>query len=294
MFKGILPKGHANCDDLIARGTPLPKSHPLIQPYLCEASVYSSGVLMAILVGCVFSGTVFVKVLYLLSKSFDSSPKAVVLHESSKLASEVEMGQRRVVPIAVAITGDCPELVADDRDAARFGVVCVQDVERCRLEEDSPSEVLQIIGQSTPRRQGSDLDLNVEGLPRRDRQLRDMERRNSLHRRTVHVSDQYADMPLPTSSGTVRVPPEALQQLSPESRVRLSQRLGVSESALDAVPEWSGVNTKSNSLFSRVKAVVTHYRLSYVDWSLGNVQGFVLYLSLNVLCLVLAPSQDYG
>ena len=178
----------------------------------------------------------------------------------------------------------------------------------------APSEIMQSLRSSMQLEA-----VPAELLPRRDIVMRDMERRNSLHKTAMYSYGEYADMPLPRSSGRVEVPDELLTQLPQSAKRRLSMRLGVEIESISNPAEGSnGVHTvegdaesgsgdggnsaasqrwvqsKINTRWSRFKSVLSHYRVPYVDWDVGNILTFLTYLTMNLVCVLLSPSKDYG
>lgn len=201
---------------------------------------------------------------------------------------------------------EVPTAYAIGSTAASVGIHSEEDLEGTK---SVPSDIMQSM------RVSMRLAQRPPSLPRRNIALRDMEERHASHRNALYDYGEYADMPLPQGDGAVELPVDVAMQLPVIAQKRLSKNLGMDieklksdaiESATQGtnhrsrpISKASGVplpaiSVKSNTFTSRIKNILSHYRLPYIDWSLGNMLTFVLYLAMNLICLFAAPGQNYG
>ncbi len=283
-LRPLLPVGHGNCDDYLKNGTPLPFGHPNIDSYLCKGSFYSAGILMGILVATAFLAVVSFRILACLCKrkavkavsGVKSDPSDAGVSENAAVASIsikkelVVTGQNqlktRLPPPpkpAKPSRSKCSVAESADLEMHNIGVSRV-DAVPINIESDVPSEVLVNIRNSIRDRPQS------TSLPRRNLALREMEILNAQHKGNVYESDKYNDMPLPLSQGVIVLPAE----------------LGFT--APPALAE------KENTFLHRVSVLINDTRIPRVDWPLKTLLIFIVYLGLNVLCLLFAPGASFG
>ena len=97
-----------------------------------------------------------------------------------------------------------------------------------------------------------------------------MEILNAKHKGNVYESDQYNDMPLPQSQGVIVLPVE----------------LGFT--APPALAE------EENTFVHRLSVLINDTRIPKVDWPVKTLLIFIIYLGLNVVCLLFAPGASFG
>lgn len=135
-------------------------------------------------------------------------------------------------------------------------------------------------------------------LPRRNLALRDIQLKHSTHKTELYDYGAYTGMSIPNSNGEIEIPVDYIENLSTESKKRLSLKTGVDLKAvannaiLTSTKKF--ISKKSNTFINRVQTVLYSYRLPFFDWSMGNVLIFIFYLLMNLFCLYISPSKDYG
>ena len=103
------------------------------------------------------------------------------------------------------------------------------------------------------------------------RQMRETEYLNSTHKsEAIYDYGEYANKPLPDTQGEIALPVE-LEYNFPKLKEK-----------------------SQNSLFRRIKILLRDTHIPKLEWSLGNCLVFIVYLGINVMCLLLSPNKDYG
>lgn len=107
-------------------------------------------------------------------------------------------------------------------------------------------------------------DIQSSELPRRNMQLHTMEELNAKHRDPeLYDYAEYKNAPIPPD-GIVHVPGHQI------------------------------MDEKLASVWERLYVVCNNRRVPYFNWTFGNVATVLLYLVLNVLCLIIAPDNHLG
>ena len=229
--------GHGNCDDYLNNGTPLPPGHPLIDPYLCKETIFSAGIILGMIV----------TLLFIIFSSWRCCRRWFKrINYNTPLP-----------PVATSSLKEIPSIQCADDEGIEIprleftSVSAQNEVEN--LPESVPSVVLSNVRKSQV--------LAEPPLPRRNRDLREMQNRHSAHKgEEIYNYGEYANMPVPLTQGRISLPSE-----------------------IAVLP--SGLEEKSHSLGNRLYVLFNETRIPHVEWSIGTLLIFIIYLGLNVLCL---------
>lgn len=295
MLKDFLPDGHENCDDLLEAGTPLPEWHPSIDKYMCEEPLVSAGILLAISCFALFVLAVLGRCIHQhhINAITTPSPKTVPYAKVARVdesKNQVRPGEA-AAPVAVAVTGgyvlgsgedlepSAPpmiELPPTKQFRSTQDNVIIEDIEGGfdgELVEDAevaaePSEIVRSMREEVDA-------YHEDSVPRRNLQIHNMKILHAQHKaeEKMYEYGEYENIHVPEEMGPVedQLPPRLKGSVVPSMRLR-----------------------KKNSFLQRVGVVLSSTRVPYFQWTLATVLTVVLYLLLNVLCLLIAPSHNYG
>jgi hypothetical protein len=299
LLRSWMPAGHPNIDSLLQAGTALPLGHPSIDAYLCPATVCplvppshpSTDAAIAAGSKLPFGHPKLDPLLRpLLPPGHGNCDEYMAagtplpighpsidsyLCEESVFSAGIYMAFAMTSLFLLAVTAkQCAPLfggyfASKDSTSNVDTPAVIGKYSRVKSGEFVPTNPPDVEANQLPsisRDQPPPFNSN-ENLPRRSLQLRNMEILHALHK----GEDLYAY----GHNGNCKVVPEGSTL-----PVVAARRVEVKE--------------MQNTFSHRFWTVTMDYRLPYWGWSLGNVLIFMLYLGLNVACLLVAGGNNYG
>lgn len=266
MLRDFLPEGHGDCDAYIADGTPIPLWHPNIDDYMCEPCGLSAGILLSLIVAGIF---VLSSLYHHYSNHFQS--EELVIRSATKRQNSVnrKMKLNNIVPDG------------DQKSSAVVAVPRTDNYSEVALGADEVDTVEDGTGDGAPAKMEDAKAYHhnhhdnhaAKPLPRRNLQLRTMETLHAQHRSELDLypySDRFKHLKRPSHPGRVKLAP--------------------------GVPQGTRLKEKTSSLGGRLMVLLNDTRvpLLFSDWTLGSLLFVLAYLLLNVLCLYVACSSDFG
>ena len=240
-------------------------SYSIFPEYLCERSIVSAGIVLALGVTVIFALLVITRF--------------VRVHCCCCGGLQTKVPRRNASREQVY-----PANASTPQDRAISGIIIrdesiYEGQDLCGIASAPPK------GEDTPIEQGSfhsqdleksdfpshyviaasmeDIDLHTAELPRRNIQLHLMKALNAKHKNPeLYNYAEYKNIPIPPN-GTVHVPGQSMDE-------------------------------KLGSVGGRIFVVLNNRRVPYFNWTFGNILTVLLYLCLNVLCLLIAPDNHLG
>lgn len=229
--------------------------------FLCERSIISAGIVLAVAMTGIFVGLVVYRVVLQYCFKMGAAGKKVKYNKFENSARDVIPATYEKVPVTGVVLGD--ESAEQHNETPQIEMAATQHdlaIESCTSlelgEVGAPSPYMTTLlteeaAQEIP-------------LPRRNMALHSMSSLHSAHKNPeLYDFVEYKDMPLPVD-GPIVVPGQHTHL----------------------------VHEKSHSCWSRSMVVLQNTRIPYFDWTLGNIILVLFYLALNVICLFIAPDND--
>lgn len=227
--------------------------------YICERSIISAGIILAIAVVLIFSVAVCFRwsnkcfcIVLPVAKSGDTVVDA-------KKVSPTRYKKLDAVDKAIQMVPSPEDSNAVVKKASPNSEVVAldgyQDVENLTGDDLKPSPFVQAYK-------------STDGLPRRSLEQYSSKEMHLKHQNPeLFAYDDYADVNIPSVGGIVS----------------------------DIVPELpEPINAKSNKLIFRLYTIMNRTRVPYFEWTLGSILTVILYLALNIICLFVAPDNNLG